>query len=172
MPSRGSPHKGDKIRSGYIIPALLGARNWVEWLHNLCLLGGSPINEDKNRSAHIILAFSGPRNWAEWLHNLCLLGNSTNNGDKIRSAYIIPPLSGARNWTQWLHNPCLFGSPTTMGTRSQMVPSSLVSRGPGIGRNGYITPVFSGVPQQWGQNEMRLHHPCFLGGPEWGGMAT
>ena len=95
-----------------------------------------------------------------------------NNGDRIKSAYIMLALSGARNWAEWLHNPCFLGSPTTMGTTLEWPTSSLLCRGPGIGRNGYITTAFLGVPQQWGQHQKWLHHPCFLGDPKLGGMAT
>ena len=34
------PNKADKIRSGYITPAFLGAHKWAEFLRNPCILGG------------------------------------------------------------------------------------------------------------------------------------
>ena len=52
--------------------------------------------------------------------------------------------------------------------------TSATHRGPTCGRNGYITPAFSGVPT-WGQNQTwlraqewadGLHNPCLLGGPQ------
>ena len=35
------PNKGDKITSGYLNPAVLGAQMRAEMLHNPCILGGS-----------------------------------------------------------------------------------------------------------------------------------
>ena len=91
MPSRGSPNNGDKIRIGYITPAFSGARHWVEWLHNPCLLGGPPTMGTKSEAATSPLPSWGARNWAEWRH-LPSRG-SPSNGDKIRSGYTTPNVS-------------------------------------------------------------------------------
>ena len=54
-----------------------------------------------------------------------------------------------------------------------MGSSPLPSRGPKSGRKLYITPTFSGIPKQKGeQNQKWLPHPCFLGGPKEGRNAT
>ena len=45
-------------------------------------------------------------------------------------------------------NPCLHGGPTTKGTTSNVAPSTVHSRGPKGGRNGYLTSAFSAFPKQ------------------------
>ena len=85
----------------------------------------------------------------------------------------------------WLPHPCLLGGPQvggiaisplhsrgspTKGTKSELVALPLSSWGAKSGRNCYTTPTFSG-PQQRGQNQNWLPHPCLLGGPQVGGIA-
>ena len=62
--SRGSPIKGIKIRSDYITPTFLGARNWAEWLCHPCVLGGSHKRGQNQK----------------WLHHPCLLGDPEKAG--------------------------------------------------------------------------------------------
>ena len=83
-------------------------------------------------------------------------------GDKIRSGYITPAFLGARNWAEWLNKPCLLGGPPTMGTKSEVATSPLPSWGPGIGRNGYITPTFSGGAQS-GDTSKLIHGQFHIG---------
>ena len=74
-----------------------------------------------------------------------------NNGDKITTSYITPTFLGGRNGAEWQDNPCLSGGAPTMGTRSEVATSPLPSWGPRIGRNRYVTPVCSGVPNKGGK---------------------
>ena len=85
MRSRGSPNKGEKIRSGYICLAFSGARNGAEWLHKACVLG-APNNGGKIRSGYITPAFSGAPNWVECLRNPGVLGCPPTMGRKSEVA--------------------------------------------------------------------------------------
>ena len=96
------------------------------------------------------------------------------------------------------------------GRKIEVATSPLPSRGSKRGRNRYVTPAFSGVPnamcgekngigyltpalsetrtrveslcnrcisrgpqrQVWGENQIWVPHPCLLGGPKEGGVAT
>ena len=68
--------------------------------------------------------------------------------------------------TQPMHSQ---GSPTpSAGTKSEKATSPLPSRGPKRGRNCYVTPAFSGVPNKREENQKWLPHPCLLGVPKEG----
>ena len=58
--------------------------------------------------------------------------------------------------------------------KSEVAASPPPSRGPKRGRECYVTPAFSGVPntKRGEQNQKWLPHPCLLGGPKEGGNAT
>ena len=76
------------------------------------------------------------------------------------------------------------GSPTpSEGEKSKLASSPLPSRGPTSGRNCYVTPAFSGIPNAKRREKIRigcltpafsgaqkrvglLRHPCILGGPQ------
>ena len=82
------------------------------------------------------------------LCHLCILRNPQTKGDKIRSGY---------------------------QKRNEDCPSFLNGTGrlgPKRGRKCYITPAFSGIPQQRGTNQNWLPHHCLLGGPKEGRNAT
>ena len=57
-----------------------------------------------------------------------------------------PCLHRGPQWMESLHNPCLLGGPQEWDRiRSGYI--NLASQGPTCGRNGYITPAFSGIPK-------------------------
>ena len=64
--------------------------------------------------------------------------------------------------------------PQQRGRKSQVVASTLQSRGPERGRKCYVTPAFLGIPngKHGGQNHKLLPHPCRLGGRKGCGNAT
>ena len=94
----------------------------------------------------------------------------------------------------WLPQPCLLrgpkegvnatsplhsrGSPTPgvgskirsghqqRGIKSEVAASPLPSRGPKGGRKCYITPAFSGIPNNGEQNQKWVHHSYLLGDPQ------
>ena len=99
---------------------------------------------------------------------------------KAELMYVLKPVGGAKGGGCLHHVHCIFpkkkgslralrahnvrmytsGASPTKGTKSEVARSPLPSRGPKSGQKCYITPTFSGVPQQRGQNQKRLHHPC------------
>ena len=146
------PSWGARIgRNGHITPTLSGLPQQQEqnqrWLHHPCLLGGPESGGMATQPLHS--------------------HGSPNTGNKIKSGYITPAFLGARNRREWLHNPYIVGGLPTIGRKSEVATAPLPSWVPRIGRNGYITPALSRVPQQWGQNQKWLHHPCFLGARNW-----
>ena len=54
-----------------------------------------------------------------------------------------------------------------------MATSTLHSQGPKRGRNCYVTPAFSGIPNAklGDKNQKWLPHLCIRGGPKEGGIA-
>ena len=56
-----------------------------------------------------------------------------------------------------------------MQQNTEVAASPLPSRGPTRGQKCYVTPAFSWVPKQRGQNQNWLPDPCLLGGPQEGG---
>ena len=73
-PFSGVPTKGeDKIRSGYLNPAISGAHGWTELPRNPCILGG-PRKGDKIRSGYLTPTLSGSHKWAELLCHPCVIG--------------------------------------------------------------------------------------------------
>ena len=103
--------------------------------------------------------------------------------------------SAAFSGVPWLPHPCLLGGPKeggiatlplhsqgspTKGTRSQVATSPLLSPGPKRGRNCYVAPAFSRVPNKGDKirsgcitpafsgaqkRAELLRNPCILGGP-------
>ena len=108
------------------------------------------------------IKIGGTHKWAEMLHHPCMIGDPQRHGGQNQNWWG-PQVGG--NVTSPLHSQ---GSPKTWGTKSSLV-------GPTSGWKCYITPAFSGIPQDMG-NKMRLggahkwaemlHHPCILGDPQ------
>ena len=108
------------------------------------------------------IRFGGAHKWAEMLHHPSILGGPQEHGEQNQNLW--GPQVG-RNATSPLHSR---GSPQTWGTKSDLV-------GPTSGQKCYVTPPFSGVPEDMG-NKIRiggahkwaemLHHPCILGDPQ------
>ena len=150
--SRGSPNKGTKS---------MVAHKWAEVLHHPCVLGGPQTRGQSQwwptsgRKCYIIPAFSGvPKHRDKVKGGPQVRGSATsplrsrgspNKGTKSKVAH---------KWAEVLHHPCVPGGPQTRG-QGQWWPTS--------GRKCYITPAFSGVPQQ-GDKVKR--------GPQVGGSAT
>ena len=158
--SRGSPtpSAGNGIRSGYLSPAFLRARKRGEILPHPCILEGPQQRGKKSevatsswpsrgpnrgRKCYVTPAFTGCPNKGEqnqkWLPHLCVLVAQKEIG----------------------RHPCLLGSrgsgsagcknrsgPQQRGTKLEVAASSLPSRGPKRGRKGYVTPAFSGAPNE------------------------
>ena len=135
--SRGSPTKGNKIRSG-------------------CL--NLPSRGPKiGRKCYVTLAFSGIPNKGEqnhnWLPHPCLLRHtkegrnamsalhsrgSSPKGKKIRSGWPTPAFLGAQKRAEVLHHPCVLGGPLRKRTKTKVAHK--------------MAKV--------------LHPPCVLGGPQ------
>ena len=116
---------GDKIRSGYLTPAVSGApphqsggknQKWPTSGQRGYLspaVSGSPSASERGTKSEVA------HKWARWLLNRCRLGepHRIRAGDYIRSGYLTPPVSGspsasergaesevAQKWARWLHN--------------------------------------------------------------------
>ena len=179
------PGSGDKIRSGYIAPALLGAH---KLLCHRNVLGG-PYTRGPNQ---------------KWLHRTCLLGCPQGRGIAMSNLRYRGPEKRGQN-QKWMHRPCPVGSPevagiavsplrsrgsqeegtqwelatlplpsrgptsgraggragslgsTKGGTKSEATASPLPSQGPMSGHNCCVTLAFSGVPRR-GQALIK-HYP-------------
>ena len=57
----GFPMKGNKMKSGYITPAFLGAHKWAEVPPNPCILGGPHKREQNQKCLHHPCLLGGPR---------------------------------------------------------------------------------------------------------------
>ena len=85
------------------------------------------------------IRIGGAHKWAEMLHHPYILGDPQRHGGQNQNWWG-PQVGG--NATSPLHSR---GSPKTWGTKSKLVK-------PTIGRKCYITPAFSGVPKDMGDN--------------------
>ena len=70
-----------------------------------------------------------------------------NKADKFRIGYLTPSLLGGPQVGGIAKSPLHSRGSPTKGTKSELVASPLPSRGPTSGRNFYVTPTFSGVPE-------------------------
>ena len=149
----GDPQtKRDKIRSDCLTPAFSGAHKRAEVLCNPCIFRGPQTKGDKIRSSCLTLAFSGAHKKAEMLCNPCILGDPRTKGDKIRSGCLTPAFPGAQKRAEMLRHPYILRGSPNKGGQSKVAASTLPSRGPKRGQKCYVTPAFSGVPKQRGQN--------------------
>ena len=156
------PRQGNKIRSGWLTPIFSGAHKRAEVLRNPCILADPQTKGTKSEVAASPVPSRG-----------------LTRGQKC---YVTPAFSGVpskRGQNQkWLPHPYLLGGPQVgtsatqplhsrgsprKGTKSQVLGSPLPSRGPTRGQKCYKTPTFLGGPQQRGQNQKWLPHPCLLG---------
>ena len=150
--SRGSPNKGTKSKV---------AHKWAEVLHHPCVPGGPQTRRHSHRwptsgrSCYITLAFSGFPNQGHKVNGGPQVGGSATSPLRSRGSPNKKTKSKvAYKWGEVVHHPCVLGVPQTWG-QSQRWPTS--------GRKCYISPAFSGVPEQGDR---------FNGGPKVGGSAT
>ena len=165
----GVHSEGDKSRIGYLTPALSTAKKKADVLRNPCLLA-CPQQRGQKQKWVPHPAFSGAHKLAELLRNPGVLG-----------------------WRQqrvqnenWQPHPCLLGGPQlgkaatqplrsrgspAKGRKAQLATSLLPPQGPTSGWNCYATPPVWGVPNKG--DAIRIDpHPCLVGGPQVGGIAT
>ena len=134
-----------------------------------CSISGIPNKGDKVRSGCLTLIFSGAHNWAELLPHPCILGSPQQR----------------RQNQKWPPHPCLLGGPK-VGRIGTPTFSGVPNKGNKM-RSGCLTPTFSGAhkwaellrrpyilggAQKWGSDQKWLPHPCLLGGPQVGRIAT
>ena len=134
---RNVPQKTrNKIGSGCLTPAFLGAQKRAEMLPQPCLVGSAQPQARGGKS--------------EMVPNIV---------EKNRSGYLNPTFPGAQKRAEMLPHPCLVGSaqPQARGGKSEMVPNIVEKN-----RSGYLTPTFPGAQKR---AEM-LPHPRILGGPQ------
>ena len=192
LPSRGFPnaHHGEKIRNGpqggtvatSPVPSRGNtmpstgrkserAHNWEQCLHHPCLLGDPqcPARGENQKwpttrhSGYITPAFSGIPNaqQREKLRNGPHVGKVATSPLPSRGSPM--PSTGrksemAHKWAQWLHHLYLLvGSQCPAWGENQKWPTS--------GHSGYITPVFSGIPNA-------QHGEKIRNGPHVGKVAT
>ena len=95
--------------------------------------------------------------------------------DKMKIAYLTTTFSGAHKWAELLPDPCLLGGPQQTGQNQNWLPhpcllgprKTLHSWGPTNGRNCYVTPAFSGVPNKGDKIRSGSHKPAFSGAHKW-----
>ena len=64
----------------------------------------------------------------------------------------------------------ILGDPQTKGYKIRIGCLSPASQRPKSGRKCYVTPAFSSIPKQRGQNQDWLPNPCLLGAHKWAEM--
>ena len=110
-----------KVLSAYYVPTM--------YITIAC----SGVIKDKGDKIRI----GGAHKWAEMLHHPCILGGPQKQGGENQNWWG-PQVGG--NATSPVHSR---GSAKTRGTKSELV-------GPTSGRKCYITPAFSGIPEDKG----------------------
>ena len=163
-----SPTKGNKIRSGCLTAAFLGAQKRAEMLRHRCILRGPQRQARKAKSE--VVPNKGEQN-QKWRPHPCLLGGPKEGGNAMSPlhSWESPPPSTESK---------IKSGPQQRGTKSEVAASPLPSRGPKRGWKCYVTPAFSGiqargaksevVPNKGEQNQKWLPHPCLLRGPKRG----
>ena len=93
---------------------------------------------------------------------------NTKRGEKIKSGCLTLVFPGAQKRVEVLRNPCILGGPQHQARGENQ--KWLRSRGPKRGRNRYVTPAFSGVPNA--KRGEKIRSGFRLEGPKEGGSAT
>ena len=159
----GVPNNGEQNHKWLPHTCLVGGPKRPAVLRNPCILRDHQKGATKSEVATSPLPSRGPKGGQNCNVTLRSRGSRTK-GNKIRSAYLIHGFSGGQRRAKVLRNPCVLGGPQKRGTKSEMATSPLPSRGAKRGRNSYISPAFSGVPNKEEENQKWLPHPCLLGG--------
>ena len=109
------------------------------------------------------------------LRHRCILGDPQRQVRGAKSELV--PKKGEQN-QKWMPHPCLLGGPKEggnatsplhsqgsleEGTKSELAPSPLPSRGPKRGQACYVTPAFSGVPKRGDKIRIGCLTPAFSG---------
>ena len=94
----------------------------------------------------------------------------------MRIGYLTPTLSRAQKGEESLRNPCILAGPQhqVRGTKSELATSPMHSQAAQKRAELLCNPCILGDPQRQARGELRnwLPHPCLLGGPKEGGIAT
>ena len=175
FPGVPNAKRREKIRSGHLTPAFLGAQKRVELLCNPCILGGhqhQARGENHNWQPHlpsqgptsgpnsyVTPAFSGVHEKGDKIRTGCL-NHAFSEAQKGRNGYVTTPFSRSPTLRQgknqnWLPHPCL--------------------RRPHAWTEVRHNPCILGGPlggQTRGQNQNWRLHPLLLRGPKEGGIAT
>ena len=170
-----SPTRGNKIRSGCLAPAFLGAQKRAEMLRQPCILGGpqcqargakiqkwSPTKRNNVRSGCLTPTFSGAEKRAEMLRHPCMLRDPQCQARGAKSEVV--PNKGEQN-QKWLPHPYLLGGPK----EGRNATSPLHSRGSPTPSAG--SKIRSG-PQQRGAKSEVAASPLPSRGPKEGRNAT
>ena len=172
--------RGEKIKIGCLSVVFSGAQKRVEVLRNPCILGG-PQRQAQGENQ-------------KWLPHPCLLGGPKEGGIATQPLHSrgsptpsagrkskVASVSGAQKRAEVLRNPCILGDPQRQARGENQ--KWLHSRGPKRGRNCYLTPTFSAVPNAKRGEKIKsgcltlafsgaqkrvevLRNPCILGGPQ------
>ena len=135
--SQGSPNKRTKSKV---------AHKYAELLHHPCIFGGPRTRGQSQwwptsgRKCYITPGFSGVPKKGDKVNGGPQVGGSATSPLRSRGSPNKGTKSkGTHKWAEVLHHPCVLGGPQTRG-QSQRWPTS--------GRKCYITPAFSGVPNE------------------------
>ena len=154
--------KRDKIGSGCLTPAILGAQNRSEMLCNPAFSGipkqrgtksqvaASPLHSpgltkqggDKIKIGCLTPAFSGAQKRAEMLPHPCILEHPQAKGDKIKIGCLTPAFFGAPMRAELLPHPCILMDPQTKREKIRIGRLTHTFRGPISGKNA-TSPLHS-----------------------------
>ena len=170
--SRGYPTKGNKIRSGCLTPAFSGTQKRAEMLCHPCSPKAKRGEQNQKWLPHACL-IGGPKEGGNATPPLQSRGSPTKRS-KITSGCLSPAFSGGQKRAEMLRHTYILGDPKCQAprTKSEVVATPCLIRGPKEGRKCYVTPAFSGIPNKGEQNQKWLPHACLLGGPKEGANAT
>ena len=141
----------DKTTSGYLTLAFSGAQKKAELLRNPYILG-DPQRQARGQKSELAtspLPSRGPKRGRNCYVTPAFTGiPNAKRGKKIRSGYLTFAFSGAQKRAELLRNPYILGDPQRQarGQKSELATSPVHSRGPKRGRNCYVTPAFTGIP--------------------------
>ena len=138
--SRGSPTKGNEIRSGYITPAFRGGRKRAVMLHQPAF---SRVDNAKRGEQN--QKWSTTKGTKSEVAASPLPSRGPKGG---RRCYVTPAFSGVPNKQErnqkWLPHPCLLGGPKEGRDATSPLHSWASPTTGNKIRSGYLTPTFWG----------------------------
>ena len=145
--SRGSPTKGNKIKSGPLTLAFSGAPKRAEMLRKAYVLEDpQPSGQNQKWLPHPSL--SGAQKRAEMLRRPCILGGPQQRAGKSKMATSSLPSRGPKRGRKCDVTPAFSSAPNKGEQNQKWLPHPCLLWGPQRGRKCYVKPMCSKIPNQ------------------------